>query len=62
MGVALVDIEWEKYNDNNTTYGSKWETCPDEMVTTENQQVRVYTVKICWGKKTNKQKLNGASY
>ena len=50
MGVALVDIEWEKYNDNNTTYGSKWETCPDEMVTTENQQVRV-RLKSVGGKK-----------
>ena len=39
MGVALVDIEWEKFSDNNTTYGSKWENCPQEMVTTENQQV-----------------------
>ena len=41
MGVALVDIQWEKYNDNNTTYGLKWENCPDEMITTENQQVCV---------------------
>ena len=39
MGVALVDIEWEKYTDNNTTYGKKWENCPESFITLENQQV-----------------------
>ena len=46
MGVALVDVEWEKHDDENTTYGQKWTNCPDTMVTLENQQVRKVVFKM----------------
>ncbi|XP_066931858.1 flap endonuclease GEN-like isoform X1 [Clytia hemisphaerica] len=44
MGVALVDVGWDKHDDENTTYGQKWTNCPDTMVTLENQQVVTKTL------------------
>ena len=39
--VALVEIEWRYEGDNVDTYNPKWENCPKEFVTLENQQVEL---------------------
>jgi len=41
QGVSLVEIKWRKYDNGNETYSKRWEGCPEEFVTLENQQVVV---------------------